>query len=199
MLALLGPSSRKRKRTGTGTSNTASNSTASRSRTKAMVGRERNSTQPRGMGPSWARAEQQDCRPVPCPGVAPRQGQGDYRTLPQGLAAKAPTCDLPHIPTRTTVASAFSGIFSSSFSSCLDLERVMPAGGAGGGSSRWGTQNRAQPSQAPPTLSPHLGFLSPAASPDRAGSPLTSRSTSSRVSGTPPMRGSVTWGSLSAP
>ena len=36
------------------------------------------------------------------------------------------------------MASAFSGIFSSSFSSCLDLERVMPAGGAGGGGSRWG-------------------------------------------------------------
>lgn len=29
-------------------------------------------------------------------------------------------------PTRTTVASAFSGIFSSSFSSCLDLDLCMP-------------------------------------------------------------------------
>lgn len=29
-------------------------------------------------------------------------------------------------PTRTTVASAFSGIFSSSFSSCLDLDRCIP-------------------------------------------------------------------------
>lgn len=47
----------------------------------------------------------------------------------------------PHhrsVPTSTTVASALSGIFSSSFSSCLDLERVMPAGGAGVGTSRCG-------------------------------------------------------------
>lgn len=147
MLALLGPSSKKRKRTGTGTSSTASSSTASRRRTKAMVGRERNSTQ----------------------------------------------------PTRTTVASAFSGIFSSSFSSCLDLERVIPAGGAGGGSSRWGLgwkeQGRIQFKQhLPHALATfHIGFaqtLLPA--PRQDPLPFTSLSTSSRVSGTPPMRGSVT-------
>lgn len=44
--------------------------------------------------------------------------------------------NFPHIntnnlPTRTTVASAFSGIFSSSFSSCLDLDRCMPSPRAG--------------------------------------------------------------------
>lgn len=67
MLALLGPSSRKRKRTGTGTSSTASSSTASRSRTKAMVGRERNSTQPGGTGPSWARAGRRPPPTIPKP------------------------------------------------------------------------------------------------------------------------------------
>lgn len=83
-------------------------------------------------------------------------------------------------------------------------------------------KNRAQPSQAPPTegsppphspptpqspptASPrwdHARYLAAPASSQDLNQPvptLTSRSTSSRVSGTPPMRGSVTWGSLSAP
>ena len=62
--------------------------------------------------------------------------------------------DLPHIPTRTTVASAFSGIFSSSFSSCLDLERVIPAGGAGGGSSRWVNRTELSPVALPLRVPP---------------------------------------------
>lgn len=51
------------------------------------------------------------------------------------------------------MASAFSGIFSRSFSSCLDLERVMPAGGAGGGSSRCKHGMELSPCPPPPT--PH--------------------------------------------
>lgn len=184
MLALLGPSSRKRKRTGTGTSSTASSSTASRSRTKAMVGRERNSTQPG----EWGHREQEKDAGyllAPSPGAAPRQA-GCQDPLPQ---------DLSHIPTRTTVASAFSGIFSSSFSSCLDLERVMPAGGAGGGNSRWGCRTELRLACSESCSQLWWPGLTKAGPP----SPLTSRSTSSRVSGMPPMRGSVTWGSLSAP
>ena len=68
------------------------------------------------------------------------------------------------------MASAFSGIFSSSFSSCLDLERVMPAGGAGGGSSRWGRRGvelspaclqpciRARPNPGRAAFSTHLSL-----------------------------------------
>lgn len=144
-MALLGPRSRKRKRTGTGTSSTASSSTASRSRTKAMVGRERNSTQPRGRVPSWAKRGH---RPLPSPQPpAPGwyQGRPGHR--------HPPPARLVHVPTRTTVASAFSGIFSSSFSSCLDLERVMPAGGAGGGSSRWGCRTELSPARHPSAYS----------------------------------------------
>jgi hypothetical protein len=64
------------------------------------------------------------------------------------------------------VASAFSGIFSSSFSSCLDLERVMPAGAAGGGNSRCRAQNCAQPSQ---YLLPTLKLVQSSASSPRQG------------------------------
>lgn len=113
---------------------------------------------------------------------------------PRGLLA------FPHIPTRTTVASAFSGIFSSSFSSCLDLERVMPAGGAGGCSSRWGHRTELTGGQYLLQVqhSTHWAGLPPLV-PHPTRPLLTSLSTSIRASGIPPMRGSVTWGSPSAP
>lgn len=94
----------------------------------------------------------------------------------------------PSIPTSTTVASALSGIFSSSFSSCFDLERVMPAGGVGVRTSlcedRAGNRVR--------TLPQGAGGAGGAVAP-------TSLSTSTRVSCSPAwpaMRGSVTAGSL---
>lgn len=94
----------------------------------------------------------------------------------------------PSIPTSTTVASALSGIFSSSFSSCLDLERVMPAGGVGVRTSLCGVR-RGDGGQGPsPGHRRGWGAVAP-----------TSRSTSTRVScspACPAMRGSVTAGSL---
>lgn len=103
----------------------------------------------------------------------------------------------PSIPTSTTVASALSGIFSSSFSSCLDLERVMPAGGGGARTSLWGgkAQVRARPEDEE-RLQDRGRFGR------GGGAGLTSRSTSIRVSCStawPAMRGSVTAGSLPSP
>lgn len=91
------------------------------------------------MGKSRAQATSQP----PAPGQAQHQDP-----CPQ---------DPPHVPTRTTVASAFSGIFSSSFSSCLDLERVMPAGGAAGDSSRWECRRTELSLARPPPLHVHAG------------------------------------------
>lgn len=180
MLALLGPSSRKRKRTGTGTSSTASSSTASRSRTKAMVGRARNSTQPVGVWPSWVRA-QPGWPLAPAPLLALRThkdhcGLSVLRDLLQQL--------------QLMLGLGASDAGRRSRSRWLALGRrearaqlghpaaACPRPTGSGSCSRWGGWT-----------SPRQGRLLP----------LTSRSTSSRVSGTPPMRGSVTWGSLSAP
>lgn len=185
-MALLGPSSRKRKRTGTGTSSTASSSTASRSRTKAMVGRERNSTQPGGVRPLWASAG----RTAP-PSPQPRGGTE---------AGQPPGPPPPGFTPHTHEDHCSLGVLGDLLQQ-LQLVLGLGARDAGRWHWRWqlalGVQNGAQAGP--------LAALRPAVlaggDPSQAGppAPLTSRSTSSRVSGTPPMRGSVTWGSLSAP
>lgn len=50
----------------------------------------------------------------------------NIQTAPSLLRIHFQPLERGNSPTRTTVASAFSGIFSSSFSSCLDLERCIP-------------------------------------------------------------------------
>lgn len=94
----------------------------------------------------------------------------------------------PSIPTSTTVASALSGIFSSSFSSCFDLERVMPAGGVGVTTSLCGDRVGHRGQDPSPGHGQGWGDAAP-----------TSLSTSTRVSCSPAwpaMSGSVTAGSL---
>lgn len=126
MLVVGGPSRTNRNRTGTGTSSTDSSSTASCSRTNAMVGCFRKSTLP-GRHQDTTDNMQSELHTMK------DEETSDFKLFTCVLSSSLSLngvfyylWGISSSPTRTTVASAFTGIFSSSFSSCLDFDRCIP-------------------------------------------------------------------------